>query len=468
MSQYSRPNPGYLARFLVPLVLSLGFAACSPKTESVPDTWKLTPPSIDLTNSAGASIRATANDFQNSKTSPESLGFADDLAYIRFASDDVGLNAIFQTRCASGGPKTAEFRQTAKTAARFSILPILPPETLHPSALTRDWFCDIEMTVTNSAGSISRGRLLGVKIHFASAITRISSETSAGNSTVAATSPQARMICSSWWTEGSSRDLHELASASSVQGIDNRATERTPWCTVLELGGSPKLIQILQPLETTPKLAIDREALFPKSSSEGFYARPLMAWTIRNATPFRQLIFIPNPKDLVKISVRSRLERVLQWTRHVGSRAALGHNATDYRQTDQGLYARLLPGESARVHISGTRKELISFIDFSKQADSTHLVLIANRPFEVFTVANEHTIGPLNSVAVAELKLESPGFLNSDQQILLDKVLMENSASSLLILSPADINHALTAVPTHVSCMCFIGPGGMVMNEPSE
>ena len=461
MSLLSHPAFGRPVRVVVPLILSFGFAACSRQADPTTDGWKLTPPTIELTDSKGASVSANASAFQSSKLSSDSSVFADELANLRFASQDLGLYATFKTRCSGGDRKSAEFQQNAKTATRISILAILPPEILSPSSLSRDWFCDIEMIVTNSVGSVSRGRLLGVKVRLASSVARLASEETGG-----ANLTTVRLVCPTWWTEGSFEDLHALASVKAVQGLDNRASERTPWCTVLSLGESPKLAQIMQPLEKTPNFSVAPESLFAKTRTEDLYARPLIALTIRNETPFTKVLFVPNPKPFVKISVKTSMDRTPTWTRPINAGAVFTHNAKDSQQNDQGLFMRLTSGETVRVQLSGSRRDLISFADFSKPTESTHLMVLSAPPIEISTLANEREIGPMISADLSRLRREN--LLGANTQMLLDKAVLETSPSNFLAMSNVDGRQALAAGPVNSSCFCFIGPAGMVMNEPAN
>ncbi len=438
-----RPNTGHapvLALFLGTAIFS--GTACAPKPAIV-DTWKLTPPTLELTNARGIMLKLKAGEFRSAQ-SGEGTPFIDESAALRFALGDHGLSVTFKSHCSSGEIKTEEHSETLITSDRVSILGLIPPLTLAPENLVKDWQCNLKMQVTNTTGSRSGGELRDLRVNFSALAARLASS----NAQVARSDIKRRLICPTWWTDGSNDALDVLSRASVVGGVDTREIERQPRCSVLELGASPKINGLYRPVFAGARITVtDQKILIPVAELKDLYFRKLFSWTITNEERFAQTVFIAASQSSVRFAAILTPGGITTPIRVFPKFSQTG--ATEARGTPSGLYLRLASGSTVVVEMSSNRPTFASSFDFT-QTRTTHLVVTTDIPISVSVLANESEAKNLSTRPREQLDRLARDPAASTSHVLLGRIVLEPNRS-VGVLVPSKMT------PTEAAAHPFAG-----------
>ncbi len=460
MLAFFSPTTGRVFNFVSLFAYALIVTACAPK-ESVVDSWKLSPPTLELTNARGITLKLKVNEVRSAQAG-ESNSFIDESAILRFAPVDRGFPVTFKSRCSSGEIKTEEHIETQITSDRVSVLGLIPPLTLAPENLVREWQCNLKMQVTNSTGSRSGGELRDLRLNFSALAARLAST----NAQPAARSDiKRRLICPTWWTDGSHEALDVLSRGSVVSGVDTREYERQPPCSVIELGSMPKVAGLYRPVFAGARITITAQrVLIPVAQVPDLYRRKLFSWTIKNEERFPQTIFIQASQDSVKFAA------VIAWgpdatglTRPVRVFPKFSQTGgTEVRETPAGYYIRLAAGSSAVVEMNSNRAStIISLVDFTTPKGVTHLVVTTDLPVSVSAIANEREAKNFSAMTVAELDILRRDPITATSPVLISNVIFEPNRT-MGLLAPSNMTPlALAAQRKFDGPECIEGPFGM-------
>jgi hypothetical protein len=459
--QTFRPAIGFITSFCMFSVAAICAAicaalltGCAPSSETAVDTWKLTPPTLELTNPRGVILKLKASDL---RTMEKSASFANESAVLRFSSQDLGLPATFKSRCSSGETETEEFIHDQLTAGSISLMGLLPPLTFAPENLSKEWQCSIKLNVTNGHGSRSGGEIRDLRVD----LTALANLASDVNATSLTSKIKLRLICPSWWSDGSSESVDAIARTSIVSGFDTRSFDRQPLCSVMELGTEPKIIGRFRPAFTGARIsATETKILIPVAEVPDLYHRKLFSWTIKNEEKFSQTIFIKAPQDSIRLADLLNLPTVNGLTGPVRIFPKFSQTgALEARETSAGYYLRLAAGSSAVVELSSNRIHgITSLADFSRPVGSTHLVVKTDFPISVTALANESGAKQLLLRGTDELDLAPRDLINQKSPVLLNNLILEpNRNTGFLALSKMTFEE-LNAKPKVNGAWCIMLP----------
>lgn len=446
------------------IFLVAGLAGCAPK-ETV-DPWKLSPPTLETTNSSGIRLRFAGNRSTVTKFSTDTV--FDESSSIRFEPADHGLDLKATSECsaaAQNGSARIEHKTLTRTSAAVSFLALLPPATLSPPALKKTWICNFKISVTNPHGSRSEGAFQNLKIQNVRALER--SLVASAKSESASILLRRRLACPQWWSEAkiatneaiaenAAATLHQIANATQVQGTDSRTWERRPVCSILDtvLSGDKEMTILngtFQPTYRAPRLSWTRAFLLPSGKYENLMNRPVVQWTIRNEESLPQTVFIPSAASDLRLATRLHFNEVLSWTKPLRAQVVFTESGgVESRTTSQGFYVRIAAGGSVNVVLhSGRGPYIMAMAEFGLPKGATHLMLSTKKPMILESLANESDVPSLAKISDAELDAQPKDIHREEDAALIDTVVLAASpAQSTLVETGLTITEALAMGPS--------------------
>lgn len=436
--------------------VSTGFIACAPKEDKL-DTWKLTPPTIEMTNSRGVVQQLKAGERVSSAMPGP---FAGESIALRFAPADRGFAVTIRTECAAGELKTDEFKSTHLTSEQLNLLGALPPLTLAPPNLKRDWLCDIKLSVINDHGSRSSGEFRKLPFNFSALAARFANS----NLELKADNLSRRINCPSWWSDGVGMDLDAISHASVVGGTDTRKIERQPLCSVSELGTSTKLLGFYRPVFSGNRFTVmGPQLLFAPGRLIDLYHRKLFSWTIRNDETFVQSFFIQAAPHSVRFapflngSVKSSYG-LLDPVRMFPKFSAMG--AIEARQTSAGYYFRVGPGTTVNLEMSSGHPATDNSGTMFTLA--SHLVVTVEAPIHLISLANDNNIPSLATAGDGELDNSPRDGVSLGATALLASSVFEISGGVFIPSKTTAAELAARGKVAGTDCMQYLPDGSFI------
>lgn len=473
------PSPGFFILSLPAIFFLAGISACAPK-ETV-DTWKVTPPTLETTNSRGLRVSFQAGDLTATKFSESTI--FDETSTIKFAPQDRGLSLRVASECRDANGESVgrnsdpilEHKTTTNTSEAVSLLGLLPPTALSPQALKKQWNCSFKMSVMNEHGSRSDGVLRNLKIQNSHAMesSQVFLKSTARLSKVL----RRRLACPNWWAEtsepaisvhssaedGADVALQEAAHAERVHGIDSRPWERRPVCSVIETRSAglkevTVIEGIFQPSYKAPRLSWTREFLLPTGKYENLMNRPVVQWTLRNAESTTQTVFIPSVASDLRMATRLYFNEVLSWTKPLRAEAVFTQSGgIESRTTSKGFYVRVAAGGVAHVVLhSGRGPYIVAMAEFGLPKGATHLMLSTKSPMTLESLANEADVGSLSTITEADLDTQPKDLGRETDTALIDTVVLAASPTQPNLVETALTKSAALAMGPSVDAAIVI------------
>jgi hypothetical protein len=359
--------------------------------------WQLTPPEIIGTTKEGHSNKKSAN-----LKSSDQDGLQFNLeSYLKFSKADRGLKLSFETKC-----EELFYQGTLTTAEVVSLARLVPPQVL--SDLYPGSSCQISIKVENQVGSIHHFQLKNVTL-LPNALEANSSNHERSSQTKL---EPLRLVCGKWWSEEDRETLNgalpfetrvrSLASASVVMGSDDRNLRMRPLCRVFQLHGESGMSLIkswpfaLPGLETT----ITKSIVLPPGSHYTFLSKPLIAWTLQNASQRSQIIFIAKQRQDLKMSYANVSGHgQFGWSKMISVPYEFQISSSQPRvETEAGTFFELGSGQVLKMLLKlnldahcmvSLEKRSTPFLRFEIASPLTYVVLDQNVPLGQIETAQE-------------------------------------------------------------------------------
>ena len=347
-----RPNSGPIAFLFAGPLFLLSAVGCSAPPTPERDTWKLTPPEIIGTTLDG---RAQKQSAKGQPPNQEKLKFNLE-SYLQFSKTDRGFNLEFETQC-----DALFYRGKMVTSDSVSLARMVPPQVLSESPASKA--CSISISVKNQLGSVHRFQLPDVEL----VANSLEEKNPTANETFNHISKHEplRLVCGSWWTEEDrdsvnaalslSTRIQTLVSSAVVSGLDDRHSRLRPVCRIFQLHGDSgislvKSIKISLPgLETV----LTKSIVLPPGSHYTFLHKPLIEWSLKNASKRRQIIFIYKPETHLKMSHANVNQDVaFGWSKMISVPFELQLLSSHARvDATSGTFVEIQPGQSLKMQL---------------------------------------------------------------------------------------------------------------------
>lgn len=416
---FTRIFPRLLTCFLGASVFLVGTLACSPSPNSQQDTWQLTPPEIIGTTKDGTSNKMSAKGMRSDQ---EGLQFNLE-SYLKFSKADRGLRLEFQTKC-----EELSYHGTLTTAEVVSLARMVPPQVL--GDFHRGTSCQISIGVKNQIGSVHQFELKNVRL-LPNALEENNSNLNSARWPQTKSEPL-RLVCGKWWTEEDRETvnmalpldtrLQALGSLPMVMGTDDRKTRLRPMCKVFQLHGDSEMSLVkswpleLPGLETT----LSKSIVLPPGSHYTFLLKPLIEWSLQNASNRTQIIFIAKHRQDLKMSYANVGNYgPFGWSKMIRVPYEFQISSAQPRvETEGGTFFELHSGQAFKMQLKlnfnahcmvSLEKRGTPFLRFELGSPLTYVVLDQNVPLgQIETaqkIASRGTKQPIFSSQIVEFGL---------------------------------------------------------------
>ncbi|CAN5540726.1 hypothetical protein BH10BDE1_BH10BDE1_18820 [soil metagenome] len=431
MFRRKRPMSGPVILIAIASALALSNLACA-KKETI-DAWQLQPPTLEMNGTGGTRLQLRASEVMKAKGVMRSL-IGDEVASLQFALADRGLALAVKSQCRSiDGADFSYATASLTTAEAVALISLVPPQTLTPEALKKEWNCTFRMRVTNELGSHHDFAFSDVKMSF-----RANTEKTPGailDSAVDAMRVKSqfgrRLICSTWWTDSSDADLATMSRTEKVNGLDTRATDRQPVCTVMELSSKAKLVGYYRPAFAGPRTVWNREVLIANGYLPDLFHQPLVAWNIRNDSATAQVYFVSTKAARVHLSGLFQMTGLSDdrfWSRPTLALQRLSVvGALEEKETPEGFYFRVASGATARLTLNSNHAaNILSRYDFSRV--TFRMVITTEQPILLESLAGGSMLSSLAGTPPPVLDTQARDVLRGESDTLLSALVLGNEA----------------------------------------